>query len=57
VALDLRLDASVVFAPQSLRPLTLIPSMFEAIAMFAVSMTFLGFVTSWTLYPVPASDI
>jgi hypothetical protein len=31
--------------------------MFEAIALFSVSMTFLGVVTTWTLYPVPASEI
>jgi hypothetical protein len=31
--------------------------MFEAIALFSVSMTFLGVVTAWTLHPVPASEV
>jgi hypothetical protein len=31
--------------------------MFEAIALFTVSMTFLGVITRWTLHPVPASEI
>jgi hypothetical protein len=31
--------------------------MLSAILMFSASMTFLGVVTTWTLHPVPASEI
>lgn len=41
-------------------PLALVSNptyMLEAITLFSVSMTFLGVVTAWTLYPVPATEV